>query len=178
MPKQLNPIDGFDMSVLLDALPFYVILVDSDHKILMANKAIKKDLGLDPEKIIGGYCPKVVHGLDEPYPGCPLEEALQKGHSIEREFFNREINRWINSAVYSTGMRTQDDKEIFIHLIIDITKRKEAEEEIRRNYDIQSVINSILRLSLENMPLEELLEKVLDLILSIPRLSIESNKNY
>ena len=66
---------GFEMQTFLDAIPFHVMLVDADHKILLANKAIQSDLNLDPEQIIGGYCPKAVHGLEEPYPGCPLEEA-------------------------------------------------------------------------------------------------------
>jgi len=48
------------------------------------------------------------------------------------------------------------------------------ERELRRNYDLQSVINGILQLSLESTPLEEILDKALNLILSIPWLTIES----
>jgi PAS domain-containing protein len=40
----------FDMQVLLDAIPFYVMLIDADHKILLANKAVKSALDLDPEQ--------------------------------------------------------------------------------------------------------------------------------
>ena len=59
-------------------------------------------------------------------------------------------------------------------LIQDVTERKEAEEEIQRNYDTQNVVNSLLQLSLEDIPLEELLEQCLDSILSIPWLAFES----
>jgi PAS domain S-box-containing protein len=172
--KGASPQVAFDVQALLDVIPFYVMLVDEEHEILLTNKALRSDLGLDPEKIIGGYCPKVVHGMDEPYPGCPLEEALETGKSVEREFFNSETGRWVSSAVYLTGKKTQGGREIFVHFINDITERKRAEEEVRKNYDIQKVINTILRLSLENHPLEELLERTLDLILSIPWLAIES----
>jgi PAS domain S-box-containing protein len=164
----------FDVQMLLDAIPFYVMLVDGEHNILFTNRALKADLGLDPEKIIGGYCPKVVHGIDEPYPGCPLEEALEQGRGIEREFFNSETGRWVSSAIYPTGSRTVEGRPIFLHFISDITERKQAEEQVRKNYDIQKVINTILRLSLEDIPLEELLDRTLDLILSIPWLAIES----
>ena len=72
----------FELQMLLDALPFYVMLVDAEHKILLANNAIRDDLGLVPEQIIGEYCPKAVHGLEEPYAGCPLcalhEDGLLK----------------------------------------------------------------------------------------------------
>jgi putative methionine-R-sulfoxide reductase with GAF domain len=166
--------DLMKMQVLLDAIPFYVMLVDAEHRVLLVNKAIQTDLNLDPKQIVGEYCPKAVHGLEEPYPGCPLEEALKKGHGIEREFFNPETSQWINSAIYPTGQRTQEGREIFIHFISDITEMKRTEEEIRRNYDIQTVINALLRLSLENILLKELLKRVVDLVLSIPWLAFES----
>jgi len=51
--------------------------------------------------------------------------------------------------------------------------RDQIYEELKRNYDIQRVLNSILELSLEDIYLEELLDKTLDLLLSIPWLSFE-----
>jgi PAS domain S-box-containing protein len=163
-----------ELQILLDALPFYVMLLDEDHKILLANKAVRGDLGLVPEHIVGKYCPEVIHGLKEPYPGCPLEEAIEKNHGIEREFFDPDENRWINSAIYPTIKRTQDGKDIFIHFINDISEKKQAAIEIEQNYEIQSVINSVLRLSLEDIPLNEILKRVIDLILSIPWLAFNS----
>jgi PAS domain S-box-containing protein len=163
-----------DLQVLLDSIPFYVMLVDAEHRILLANKALRRDLGVDPDKIVGGYCPKVVHGIEEPYPGCPLEQALEQGHAIEREFFNPETKQWVSSAIYPVGRNTDEGREIFLHFVTDITQRKTTEEEVRRNYDIQTAINTILQLSLEDMVLEDLLNRTLDLILSIPWLALES----
>jgi PAS domain S-box-containing protein len=163
-----------ELQMLLDAFPFYVLVLDEDHKILLANKAIQKDLGLAADKVVGEFCPKVVHGLEEPYPGCPLEEALEKGHDVEREFFDPDENRWINSAIYSTNRRTKDGKEIYVHFISDISEKKQANVEIEQNYEIQTVINSVLRLSLEDIPLKEILKRVIDLVLSIPWLAFNS----
>ncbi len=165
---------GIDVQTFLDFFPLYVMLIDAGHRILFANKATRRDLHVDPEQILGGYCPKVVHGVDEPYPGCPLEEAIEKGHAVEKEFLNPETGRWVSSAIYPTERRTREGAEIFLHLISDITKRKEAEEELRKNYDIQTVINTILSLSLEEIPLQELLDRILGLILSIPWLTLEA----
>ena len=53
-------------------------------------------------------------------------------------------------------------------------ERKLAQEELRRNYDTQTVINSLLRHSLSDMRLEELLQRALELILSIDWLAFES----
>jgi PAS domain S-box-containing protein len=55
--------------------------------------------------------------------------------------------------------------------IRDISDRKRAEEEIRRGYYFQTTISSILRISLEHLPLEEQMERILDTILLLPFLS-------
>ncbi len=50
---------------------------------------------------------------------------------------------------------------------------KQAEDELQRNYDKETVINKLLRYSLEDMPIETLLERTLQLILSIPWLALK-----
>jgi signal transduction histidine kinase/putative methionine-R-sulfoxide reductase with GAF domain len=55
-----------------------------------------------------------------------------------------------------------------------LVQRRRTEEESQWNYETQSVVNSLLRLSLEDIPLDELLERTLDLLLAIPWLAIES----
>jgi PAS domain S-box-containing protein len=56
----------------------------------------------------------------------------------------------------------------------DITNRKKDEEVIRRNYDIQSAVNALLQISLNEQGLDNILRQALDLILSIPWLVLES----
>ena len=162
-----------EIQEILDALPFYVLLVDETHHILLANKAVSHDLGLDPEQIVGGYCPKVVHGLDGPFPGCPLEEAVEKGHAVERELFDPNLGLWFESAIYPTQYRTSEGQAIFIHMVHDVTERKQAEEEIQRNYQVQTVLNALLHISLIDISLEEQLELILEHIISILWLALE-----
>ncbi len=111
---------------LIDSFPHYVLLVDEDHTILMANKAVRQGLGLDSKKIVDNYCPMVVHGCNKPYPGCPLEDAVKKNIPIERELYDSEADRWLNSAVYPTKYKTQEGKRLFIHTAHDITETKKA----------------------------------------------------
>ncbi|MFW6181547.1 MAG: hypothetical protein ACOC8N_07350 [Spirochaetota bacterium] len=62
---------------ILDAYPEYVMLVDSEHRILLANHACLRFLDQDMSRLAGRYCPQAVHGLDRPVAGCPVEEAAR-----------------------------------------------------------------------------------------------------
>jgi putative nucleotidyltransferase with HDIG domain/PAS domain S-box-containing protein len=165
--------EGSEIQEIFDSLPFYVMLIDDRHHILMANKAVRSALGVDPAQIIGQYCPKIIHGLDHPFPGCPLEEAVEKGGSAERELFDPAYKRWLLSCAYPTSLSTIDDRPIYVHISYDITAKKEAEAELRRNVDFQTVVSSLLLLALEDLDLSATLTRSLDEILSLSWLAFE-----
>lgn len=130
---------------LIDALPFYVMLIDENHYILQANRAVLTHLGLEPKAIVGKYCPKAIHGLDEPYFGCPLEEAVEKGGTVVvREVLDPGTRRWVNSAVYPTDTLTATGKKIYVHMVTDITERKLAEEQVRASRERLRIISAHL----------------------------------
>jgi len=120
-----------EISDILDAFPVYVMLVDEHHHILLANSAVRTQLGVDPKDIVGKYCPTVIHGLDKPIDACPLEEAAERNQAVEREILDPGSKRWVRSAIYPTRGSTADGRRIFLHMIADITDRKQAEEQLR-----------------------------------------------
>jgi len=140
---------------MVNDLPFYVMLVDADHHILLVNNAVKESLGMDPDQIIGKYCPKAVHGLNGPFPGCPLEEVVETGHAVEREFIEPKSRRWVTSGVYPTGLKTSDHRAVFFHMTQDITERKEAEQKLLSSYQTQTVLSKLLGISLLDIPLKK-----------------------
>jgi len=120
----------------LNSFPFYAMLIDEDHRIVYANEKVRQELGLDPEEIVDAYCPKVIHGMDGPYPGCPLEESIERGFvSVEKEFYNEDTKKWVLSCIYPIDFKRKG-KRLFIHFIYDITEKKHLEEmqrELREN---------------------------------------------
>lgn len=138
---------------ILDALPFYAMLVDEDHRILMANKTVEVKLGFDPDKIVGKYCPKVIHGYSSPYPGCPLEDAVKEGHAVEKKLYDKPSKRWLSSAVYPIeNIHTKKGKKIYLHFARDITEqerlekqKKEALDQIERNIEQFAVLVDNIR---------------------------------
>ncbi len=70
--------------------------------------------------------------------------------------------------------RTGELRDVNEQLLSEITERKRIEEEIKQDYHVQSVISSVLRISMEPVSLEEQLVRILDFILSVPWLSLQS----
>jgi PAS domain S-box-containing protein len=115
---------------IIDAFPSYLILVDSDHNILGANDAVYRQLKIKRKEIIGRYCPEVIHGLKQPFEGCPLEEAALKNKRIERELWDKKTHRWMISCVYPTKALTPLGKRIFVHTVNDITDKKRSQDQL------------------------------------------------
>jgi len=113
---------------LIDSLPFYVLLVDENHTIIKANKAVMNQLGLNPEDMIGQYCPKVVHGVDGPFHGCPLEESVETGEVSEREVYDEYSGRWLSSAIYPSDLITDEGCRVYFHMVLDISEKKSIED--------------------------------------------------
>ncbi len=55
----------------------------------------------------------------------------------------------------------------------EVSVRKEAEENVKRKYNIQKVISSILSMSLKSVSVDEQMESTLNLLFSIPWLNIQ-----
>ncbi|WP_052812673.1 EAL domain-containing protein [Desulfonatronum thioautotrophicum] len=53
------------------------------------------------------------------------------------------------------------------------SKLKRAEQELQRNYDMQTALNRLLRLTLQDLPLEELLQHCLESLLNISWLTLQ-----
>ncbi|MFH0916955.1 MAG: histidine kinase [bacterium] len=132
-PESPGPNANLELHVsdILEAFPSYVLLLDEHHRVLQANSAVREKLGLTPEAIVGKHCPAVVHGLDEPWYACPLEEAVEKGQAVEREALDEESGRWIRSAIYPTGSLDREGGRVFLHMVSDITDAKKGEAQLQ-----------------------------------------------
>ena len=113
------------------------MLVDEDHHILQANEAVRSQLGVERKDIIGTFCPKTVHGVDGLFEGCPLEEAVAANGKkpVERDLFDENSGRWLRSGIYPTTACTKNGKKIFFHMVLDITDRKVAEEQLKASHE-------------------------------------------
>lgn len=111
----------------INIIPYFAMLIDEDHRILLANDIVLLVLGKKLDDVKGHYCPKMIHGTDS-FHGCPLEEVIKKGGYIEKILLDPFYKSWVSSAIYPTSFKTRDEKKVFLHLVRDITEQKNAED--------------------------------------------------
>lgn len=166
--------NDISIQTLLDVLPFYALILDEHHNIIYANSAVGKAFNIDPSTLIGKYCPKAIHDSDKPVDICPLEESLRSGRAVEVKVFDKNISRWFKSSILPLNQKTEDGLRLYMHFIEDITAQVNSEEEIKHNYLIQTKLNEILQITFRSIYLDEMLDKILQNILSIDWIALES----
>ncbi len=67
-----------------------------------------------------------------------------------------------------------DKQDYMVAVVRDITKRKRAENELQRKHHIQSAMNMMLSSSMKPYNLKETLDRVLEYLVSIPWLALQS----
>jgi PAS domain S-box-containing protein len=92
----------------------------------------------------------------------------------ERKQAENELRKYKDQLQELVEQRTYDLKTINKQLLDEVEERKRTEKEIERSYQVQSVLSKLLNVSLQNIPMEEILKQILELIISIPWLAIES----
>lgn len=151
----------------VDSCPFYIMIIDEHHKVLIANKAVEKIFDINHKAIIGEYCPASIHGVNE-YFSCPLGEAVKSKMPVEREVYDEKIDSWLNISIYPLGIKSKEGHELFVHMCHDISDKIMAYEELKDNYKIQNILMELLNISLLNITFEEKLNRILKKIFMIP----------
>lgn len=163
------------LETLISASPLAILMLDPNGHVLLWNPAAEQIFGWTAEEVMGRLNPIV--------PGDKMDEFMQlrdrvmQGETILGLEIRRQTKqgRDVDLSISTAPLRDANGNVNAIAAILaDITERKRVEAAIKRHYDTQTAINWILHISLENMPLENILKQTLDLILSIPWLSFES----
>jgi PAS domain S-box-containing protein len=124
-----GPID-LELADLLDLVPFDLMLIDEDHRIVIPAEAFEERLA-QGTTIVGRPCYQVVHNEPASFPGCPLLLAVERNRPVQLEVTEKGSGRSLISCVYPTRHRSPDGKRLFLHSLMDITGLRQAEKDLR-----------------------------------------------
>ena len=116
MEKQIDP-------RILDLLPDGVMVLDSEGKVLYANRAMAEILGRPLSEIVGAYCYELVHGTKTRPPFCVQACMEIEGCPKTEEFYEPHLGAWF--WAYAAPIKDENGRLLAcFHITRDITTEK------------------------------------------------------
>ena len=123
-----------EKELILNSLVEHVVYQDTELRILWANRVVCNSVNLNLEKVLGRFCYEIFWQSTDPCANCPLIKAMKTGRpeEIEKESPDGKFG-------FVRGYPVNDENGVIvgaIELALDITKAKQAKEDLRKAHKI------------------------------------------
>lgn len=120
-----------EKSVILDSMTELVLYLDTDLRVIWANKAMHDAFGLTAGQLNKKHCYKALHDRNKACRVCPAQKTLETGKPHEVVDFLSYKRNWVLRSY-----PVRDEKGSLtgiVEIVTDITERRRAEEALRQS---------------------------------------------
>ncbi len=133
---------GIDFEHIFDISPDLIFILDKEHNIIRANKAMNNCLGVSSGALAGSKCFWNMHQTDEPPTFCVHEQMLKDGQKHSDDIYIEPLDGWYSVTV-APLLDNQGNITGSIHIARDITERKKTVESLKESDEqFQSLFNN------------------------------------
>jgi two-component system, cell cycle sensor histidine kinase and response regulator CckA len=125
--------DAHQWHITFDAISDAICLLDQEGRIIRYNAAFQSISILGSNGLIGRFCHEVIHHTTTFIAKCPFLRARESGNTEELEALVGA--RWYRIRVGPVAEKN-GDSIIYVHVMVDITERRKAEERLRENEEL------------------------------------------
>ncbi|MDD4923939.1 MAG: PAS domain S-box protein [Dehalococcoidales bacterium] len=128
-----------------DSITDMISIIDDKHRLIRVNKRFADAFGSTPQALSGRQCYEMVHGLKRPLAKCPHMKAVNSLKTETVEYYEDSLGIYVEETA-SPIMDAQGKCTGAIHIIKDITARKQAEMEqqaLRDKMEVSSRLASV-----------------------------------
>ena len=135
-----------DWEQTFDSVPDLICILDKEHRIVRANRAMAQRLGKETADIIGAHCFTCVHGLAGPPEICPHALTCQDGQPHTAEVHEHRLSG--DFLVTTTPLRNAQGELVgSVHVARDVTELKRAAEVLREREERRKAEQQIRQLN-------------------------------
>jgi PAS domain S-box-containing protein len=155
-----------------DSITEPIAIIDSGFAIIRANRSFTEYLGLIAQEYDTKNCLAFFYGTETPPEATPFYATIAEERQVTAEIADARGRTF----EISTFPYTYADANFRGAILVarDVTDRKRSEKIIKRNFDLQTVINSIMKDAQEEISLADILQRAIEHILSLDWLSVRS----
>jgi len=122
-----------------DAISDLISIQDKDFKLIRVNKAYADAFQVRPEELIGKHCYEIVHNSSGPILNCPHEQVIACKSGVTQEVFEPLLGIYMEVSC-SPIFSEKGELEGTVHIVKDITERKQAEEKLEHSSHLNRLI--------------------------------------
>jgi PAS domain S-box-containing protein len=118
-------------SKTFDYMHDFVFLIDTEFRIVKANRAFEKAFKTSSGKLLGKKCYGIIHKTGRPTHNCPAKKLLRTRQVCTTQFYDQTLGMHIEVTL--VPVMNRNHKMLgFLQTVRDITKQQEAKEELRK----------------------------------------------
>ncbi len=121
-----------DWENTFDSIVDMITIHDRNFNIIRANKTAQQFLDISADEIPGLKCFEYYHGKKSPPENCPSCKSLETGAPSVHEFYEPHIKKYVEVSAIPR-FDSQNRFSGLIHIVRDISKRKETEAELEKH---------------------------------------------
>lgn len=156
---------------LIDCLP-NMLLIHRNGRFLFANDILLKTVNLTASEILGRNVLDFIAPHHHDLALTNMKRRM-KGEKVEEYELELNCNGIVKHVNLSSENIMLEDGAAVLVALSDVTERKKLEIENQRRYEVQNVINSILKLSQKELTINNILNQSFQLILTLKWLSLD-----
>ncbi|MDH3974087.1 MAG: ATP-binding protein [Deltaproteobacteria bacterium] len=161
--------DGWKLLHVIEQYPVSVVIADSEGIVEYVNPRFSEMTGYRSHEMPGKHLEFLARGCGDETLFDEMWTTVRSGESWKGEFCKEEKGKKCWAFMSIAPVRSIDGPvSNYIAIMEDITAGKEMALEIDRNRKIQVILNKILNISLEDLPLNEQLRRSLEVIMEGP----------
>jgi PAS domain S-box-containing protein len=144
-----------EWSRTFDSMADGLSIHSSDYTIINVNSSLCKILGKEKKEMIGQKCFHIFHDTEEAIDNCPMVYTLKYKKEKRVEIYEKKLGKWL--SVYTSPILDSEGRvEKIIHVVRDISERKQIDEEYRnRNFELEKSNKLMVGRELKMMELKK-----------------------
>lgn len=151
-----------EWELTFNSVPEAVMVLDNDFRVQRANQAMLDLIRVQTADALGKHCYELVHAHTAPLADCPFRTMLQRGCHAQTVVTESRFGRIFD--VSATPLREGGQLRGCVHVIRDITERKQTEAKLLRINRTLLVLSdsteALMRASNEQAMLQRVCEAV------------------